>query len=191
MKIQGKVVEVERDVEIEKKDGGTYTGTTLVHKDTKGKVETKAWAQKSLDHRANAHIKIALGTLVPGTLFEAESTKNDAGFWNWITIKIVDSFSSEPEKQNAPTAQRSTWQGETPEERAERRSLDKQKFEFEKEKQKLIIRQSCLSNAINFMNKREGIPTVNDVLTASKQFEHYVLSGDNGSLEDLENDLPF
>ena len=64
-------------------------------------------------------------------------------------------------------------------------------MEFEKEKQKLIIRQSSLSNAINFMNKREGIPTVNDVLTASKQFEHYVLSGDNGSLEDLENDLLF
>lgn len=177
MIIQGKVIEVEWDVNIEKNGGGSYVGTTLTFKDSKGKVETKAWAQKSLNHPANGHVKAALQTLSPGCFFEAEAVKNDAGYWNWTQLKTTDAMGT-PDKSSASTQQvgtRSTY--ETPEERAERRALDKEKFAFEKEKQKLIIRQSSLSNAISLL-KGSNDETVENVLSVAKQFEAFVISQD-------------
>lgn len=170
MIITGKVVEVEWDVDIPKKDGGSYTGTTLVYKDAQGKVQNKAWVKKALDHTANAHVKAALHSLYPGVFFEAEAVKNDAGFWNWTTIKITEDMGT---KKEITTTPRSTY--ETPEERAERRALDKEKFSFEKEKQKLIIRQSSLSNAIAFMGNSDTVTTDN-IIEVAKEFEAYVLS---------------
>lgn len=173
MIIQGKVVEVEWDVNIEKNGGGSYVGTKLAFKDSKGKIEEKAWAQKSLNHPANSHVKAALQTLNPGCFFEAEAVKNDAGYWNWTQLKIIDNMGTTTSTQQTGT--RSTY--ETPEERAERRALDKEKFAFEKEKQKLIIRQSSLSNAISLL-KGSNDETVENVLSVAKQFEAFVISQD-------------
>lgn len=172
MIVQGKVIEVEWDVNIEKNGGGSYVGTKLAFKDAKGKIEEKAWAQKSLNHPANSHVKAALQTLNPGCFFEAEAVKNDAGYWNWTQLKIIDNMGTAAQ---ATTGTRSTY--ETPEERAERRALDKEKFAFEKEKQKLIIRQSSLSNAISLL-KGSNDETVENVLSVAKQFEAYVLSNE-------------
>ena len=172
MIIQGKVIEVEFDVEVPKNGGGTYLGTTLTYKDSQGKVNNKSWVKKVLDHPANGHVKAALQTLNAGAFFEAEAVKNDAGFWNWTQLKIVDGTRQVPTSTPQATT-RSTF--ETPEERAERRSLDKEKFAFEKEKQKLIIRQSSLSNSINFS---VAGASVEDVIAVAKEFEAYVLSND-------------
>src|SRR5574339_297953 len=144
MQINGKVVDVEFEIDVPKKDGGSYVGTTLTYKDGNGKVQSKSWVQTALNHAANAHVKSALQHLTKGASFIAEAVKNDAGFWNWTDIKLTEFMEN---KIAAQPTQRSTWQGETPEERAERRALDKEKFAFEKEKQKLIIRQSSLANA--------------------------------------------
>ena len=176
MIIQGKVIEVEWDVNIEKNGGGSYVGTTLTFKDSKGKVETKAWAQKSLNHPANGHVKASLQTLHPGSCFEAEAVKNDAGYWNWTQLKIIDNMGTAAQSttNTQQTGTRSTY--ETPEERAERRALDKEKFAFEKDKQKLIIRQSSLSNAVTYvLNCGTDDNHVAAVLQVAKQFEAYVL----------------
>lgn len=177
MIIQGKVIEVEWDVNIEKNGGGTYVGTKLAFKDAKGKIEEKAWAQKSLNHPANSHVKAALQTLNPGCFFEAEAVKNDAGFWNWTQLKIIDNMgtAAQATTNTQQTGTRSTY--ETPEERAERRALDKEKFAFEKEKQKLIIRQSSLSNAISWLKGMDDVGS-EDVIDLAKQFEAYVLADD-------------
>lgn len=177
MIIQGKVIEVEWDVNIEKNGGGTYVGTKLAFKDAKGKIEEKAWAQKSLNHPANSHVKAALQTLNPGCFFEAEAVKNDAGFWNWTQLKIIDSMGTAAQATTGTqqTGTRSTF--ETPEERAERRALDKEKFAFEKEKQKLIIRQSSLSNAVSWLKGMDDVGS-EDVIDLAKQFEAFVISQD-------------
>lgn len=178
MIVQGKVIEVEWDVNIEKNGGGSYVGTTLTFKDSKGKVETKAWAQKSLNHPANGHVKAALQTLHPGSCFEAEAVKNDAGYWNWTQLKIVDGLAPQVPTSTQQVGTRSTY--ETPEERAERRALDKEKFAFEKEKQKLIIRQSSLSNAVSWLKGMDDVGS-EDVIYLAKQFEAYVLGMEDES----------
>lgn len=180
MIVQGKVIEVEWDVNIEKNGGGTYVGTKLAFKDAKGKIEEKAWAQKSLNHPANSHVKAVLQTLNPGCFFEAEAVKNDAGYWNWTQLKTIDNMGTAAQATTGTqqVGTRSTY--ETPEERAERRALDKEKFAFEKEKQKLIIRQSSLSNAISYMQNEKAVPeySVEDVIAVAKQFEAFVISQD-------------
>lgn len=193
MQINGKVVDVEFNVDVAKKDGGTYVGTTLTYKDGQGKVNAKSWVAKALDHAASAKVKAALQTLSKGDNFVAEAVKNDAGFWNWVDLKKSVGTQQAP-ASTQQAAPRSTWQGETPEERAERRALDKEKFAFEKEKQKLIIRQSSLSNAIAYMKDDRALPdySVEQAIAVAKQFEAYVLGNYQGStLADLEDDIPF
>lgn len=174
MQINGKVVDVEFEIDVPKKDGGSYVGTTLTYKDSNGKVQSKSWVQTALNHAANSHVKAALQHLTKGATFTAEAVKNDAGFWNWTNIKLTEFMENKTTstQQVTTSTQRSTWQGETPEERAERRALDKEKFAFEKEKQKLIIRQSSLSNAIAHGKDY----SVEEVIAVAKQFEAYVLA---------------
>lgn len=175
MQIYGKTIDVEFDVAVPKKDGGSYEGTTITYKDQQGKIQSKAWAKKSLDHPSNAHLKSQLQVLTKGSDFVAEAVKNDAGFWNWVDIKLgaapANTAPSAPAKSNSTYA--------TPEERAERFALDKAKFEFEKEKQGLIIKQSSLSNAIAHLGVACEPPvTAARVIEIAKIFEAYVLGAE-------------
>lgn len=173
MQIYGKTIDVEFDVAVPKKDGGSYEGTTITYKDQQGKIQSKAWAKKSLDHPSNAHLKAQLQTLIKGSDFIAEAVKNDAGFWNWVDIKLgtvpANTAPSVPAKSNSTYA--------TPEERAERFALDKARFEFEKEKQGLIIKQSTLSNAVAFI-KGSSEESIESVIETAKQFEAYILGAE-------------
>lgn len=63
---------------------------------------------------------------------------------------------------------------ETPAERAER--------------QILIVRQSMVKAAIDFVNGQQQEVGVSEVLKIAQQFEAYVLS--LGSVADMENDIP-
>ncbi len=171
MKINGKVVDIEFEIDVPKNGGGSYVGTTLTYKDSQGKVQTKSWVQTALNHAANAHIKTALQTLVKGTNFQAEAEKNDKGFWNWTDLKIVaanESVSKPSEKADnyASSKVNSTWQ--TAEERAQT--------------QIYIIRQNAITNAVNLL-KDSYDGDVETIFNTAKEFEKHVL----GIRENTEN----
>src|SRR5690606_32546457 len=102
---------------------------------------------------------------------EAGAVKNDAGYGNWTQLKVINNLTPQVPTSTQQVT-KSTY--ETPEERAERRALDKEKFAFEKEKQKLIIRQSSLANAVNLL-KGSGDETVEQIIEFAKEFEAYVI----------------
>ena len=174
MLIQGKTVDIEFEIDVPKNGGGSYLGSTLTFKDSQGKVQTKSWVQTALNHASNAHVKAALQTLTKGTCFEAESVKNDKGYWNWTDLRIV---SGEAKKEVSKPVQSSggggNWQ--TAEERAQT--------------QLHIIRQSSLGHAVNLL--KEHTQDVNEIIKAAKEFEQHVLGirEEPKTLENMENDL--
>lgn len=103
-------------------------------------------------------------------------------YWQWTEVHRDDGPVPEavatPASKTTPAAKAGSWE--------EKNALDRERFEFEKTKQILIIRQSCLSSAVALLPK--GNP--NDVLTVAEQFEEWVTRKDLGSLNDMSDDIP-
>lgn len=94
----------------------------------------------------------------PGELYDVNVVKNENGFWVWETVAKIDGDASGPAGFAvgvAPAARTGTW--ETPEERAR--------------KQILIVRQSCLAQAVAFVGNGT---LVDDVIERAEQFEEWV-----------------
>lgn len=90
-----------------------------------------------------------------GEVYEVEIKKNDNGFWEWTEVsKIVEGEEKIPVTSGTKSG---TW--ETPEERARR--------------QILIVRQSCLAQAVALANTKFGVD-MEDVLEQATQFEEWV-----------------
>lgn len=99
-----------------------------------------------------------------GDAFDIKAEK-DGKFWKWVQCTPVGASGS-PSSASESKPARGGW--ETPEERAM--------------KQVYIIRQSCLSSAVNLVGPKG---TVDDVLEAAKRFEAFV----HGVQEEVEPEV--
>jgi hypothetical protein len=108
-----------------------------------------------------------------GQHFVVTPEKNDKGFWNWTSaIETGENVAKEATNvAKTTTVPRSTY--ETPDERARR--------------QVYIVRQSSLSNAIEFF-KLNNVPDVSTgmVIATARVFETFVL---DTNFEDMEDDV--
>jgi len=134
MIITGKIVSIDLNATITKAQGGTYKGAEIVFKDANGKVQTKNIHENGLKYAPA--VKNGLESLEPGDNFTVEMEKKD-DFWTWISIKkgIEQEEKQKTTTQQSTTTKSTSW--ETAEERAAR--------------QKFIVRQSSLTNAIAFL----------------------------------------
>lgn len=111
----------------------------------------------------------------PGT-YEVKQKQNDKGFWTWF--EVFPMTGNTAPKAGASPAPRNTY--ETPEERAIR--------------QKLIVRQSSITNAIAlFELDKKRVPTVVDIIAVARQFEDYVFGKaqtPEQELIEMEDDIP-
>lgn len=154
MIVNGTVVSAEIDVEVNKKDGGSYQGARLTFRDTTGKIQEQAFHNNAF--KFNAALKTSLINLKAGDTIAIEKEKNKNDFWE---VKSITKTAAPVAGQAAPSptpsaSPKSTY--ETAEERAK--------------KQVYIVRQSSLSAAIAFSKSK----TIDDVITTAKHFEAYV-----------------
>ena len=174
------VVSVEIDIQVAKKDGGTYPGSRLTYRTQEGKIQEQAFHMNAL--KFNAPLKASLTALVAGDSITIEKEKNKNDFWEVKSITKSDGAQA-PASNGAvntkPTASpKSTY--ETPEERAK--------------KQVYIVRQSSITAALTFLAGKKA-STVQEVTDIAKQFENYVMGtefddGNNYSVaEDDDNDI--
>lgn len=91
-----------------------------------------------------------------GDFFEIELKKNANGNWEWVNATKVEEGS--PTTAAGSTGKSGNW--ETSEERARR--------------QILIVRQSCLAQAIAYHNDSDVEPTTEDILKTAVEFEQWV-----------------
>jgi hypothetical protein len=155
-------------------DKGKYKMMEVAYKGDDGKVNSK----KVMSFGAAAEVFKRLSSAKQGDAFEIKSEKNDKGYWDWIGIDNAGAAGSvSAAKPGANPSPKSTY--ETPEERAN--------------KQVFIVRQSSLSNSIEFLKlNSKKVPTVQEVVEVAQFFEGYVFGKTDGpkdSFEDLESDV--
>lgn len=174
MEVKGKVVAVEIDVQVPKKDGTTYPGTILRYIDSNNKSADQSWHENAFKY--NKPMLSTLKQLKVGDVITIVKEKKGE-FWNVSEIKMGGEMSAAPASSSSSsgTVNKTSSTYETPEERGMRRALDKEKFDFEKSKQKLIIKQSSLSNAIDFLKMVPGEHNVDEVIETANIFYAYVL----------------
>lgn len=137
--------------------------------------------KKLVSFGANAEAYKTLLTSNKGDMFNVTQTKNEQGYNDWV--KVVPASATDTPATKAPSASpRSTY--ETPEERAFR--------------QKLIVRQSSVSSAIELLTPRKKEATLDDVLEIAARIEEWVFTGGNKTdtyvppdVINMKDDIPF
>lgn len=153
-------------------DKGKYKMAEVAYKGGDGKVTSK----KLMSFNHPDVFKI-FADAKQGNVFQVESQKNDKGYWDWISASIGGAVAkATPTAGNA--SPKSTY--ETAEERANR--------------QVLIVRQSSLSNAVEFLGlNTKKVPSVQEVVEVATFFENYVFGKTSSPsadvMEDLESDI--
>lgn len=156
-------------------DKGKYKSMEVAYKGTDGKVTSK----KMVSFGSQEAAYKTLSTAKQGDVFQIQSAKNDKGYWDWIGIEQGAGASVvTAAKPGGNVTPKSTY--ETAEERANR--------------QVLIVRQSSLSNSIDFLKLNgKKVPDVSEVLEIAEIFESYVFgkkSAPAGVFDDMPDDIP-
>lgn len=156
-------------------DKGKYKSMEVAYKGTDGKVTSK----KMVSFGSQEAAYKTLSTAKQGDVFQIQSAKNDKGYWDWIGIEQGAGTSVvTAAKPGGNATPKSTY--ETAEERANR--------------QVLIVRQSSLSNSIEFLKlSGKKAPAVPEVLEVAEIFESYVFgkkSAPASIFDDMPDDVP-
>ena len=152
-----------------KKGRSGYTKATVVYTDEKGENRTKPLMSFS-----NPAVFEALKDASQGDKFEIKVVK-EGEYWNWSAATRVDKDSTPVAK--APSGGKVVGSNyETADER--------------KVKQLYIIKQSSISNAIEFVkySQRDGVEpyTVGDILDIAQQFVDFVYGNDSEEVGSMD-----
>ena len=166
------IVAVENE---ERKSGsgtGSYNMLTVTYK-SNGRV-----AEKKIMSFVNPSVFDRMKGLDKGDVREVTSVKNEkTGYWDWTAVGAEGSAPPPSATASSPTATTRTTGStyETKEERAV--------------KQRYIVRQSSISNAIASIGK-EGLKA-KDVIKLAKEYEEYVFGEEMEVVDDdFEDDIP-
>lgn len=177
----GTVISVSLDGDVARAGGGApYKGWELIFKSSDGKVQSIAKPVQSL--KFNAALKNQLAELKPNDVFTLTQEKNAAGF-NEVKsiIKGADTSAQLPEKGN-PVASAPARTAPSTYETKEERAV----------KQRLIVRQSSLSQAVQVLSiGAKTAPSQGDIFKLADTFAEFIYKADaNQSILDLEDDIP-
>jgi len=129
----------------------TYQQMTVTYKTPEGKLDSK----KIMDFVKPTNVWDALVKANPGDTFTVEREKNAKGYWDWKEIHRQDGTVA----AGAPVAGHS----------------------YEDKRQKFIIRQSCLAQAVALSRKPTEPDEINyleevgEILSLAEEFEKWVL----------------
>ncbi|MCI4437975.1 MAG: hypothetical protein JHC33_14300 [Ignisphaera sp.] len=168
MNVNGKVISVELNVEVTKKDGGVYQGARLTYRGDDGRVQEQAFHNNAFKY--NAPLKVVLSNLAPNDNIVIEKEKKGE-FWNVVSITKQGAGTTTTIMEAASKANpapKSTYA--TAEERAQT--------------QVYIIRQSSVSSAVNLAATLK-LKNEEEVLKVAKKFEAYV-TGSSAFVEEEE-----
>lgn len=146
-----------------KTGGKTYKQMTVMHQDystgkNDGKKLVEFYTDKTLWQR--------LAEAKAGEVYALERRKNEKGYWDWMNVARQDGDVAKPETA-APRAAvgKNTYEVNN--------EINRLRFEFDKEKQPLIVRQSCLSSAVT-LGAAHGLGS-DATLQLADQFYNWVM----------------
>lgn len=176
-----KIIKVEV-VDVSKKYGVAKNGNSYAFLEVTCKQDGKAKVQKIMPFGNSKEIFEVLSSAVKGEWYDVDIEKQ-GDYWQWVKV-VKGSMEQQPVESVAeghsgtrPVA-RSNF--ETPEERARR--------------QILIVRQSSLSNAIEFLKHNKKAFTIEDLFQTAENlvgFVNGVVPTEPASMDNLEDDIPY
>lgn len=164
---KGTIMHVGSPTEETARGGRTYMTLDVVFKDDQGQVRTKA-----LRSFANPGLFKEVQKFKEGDTFYVETNKDEKGYWQWSKI------SSEPMQDNSPAPAAAGGGGG-----GASKAQYSRDFETAQErgrKQVIIVRQSSISNAIDYCKAQydttgEGELDTSTVLEIAEKFEGWVM----------------
>jgi hypothetical protein len=155
------------------KAGKAYTELEVIYKDDSGKASTK----KIMSFMNPAVFKAVQGAK-GGDKIAVTTQKDDNGYWQWTGIGGNVTTTSAVAPATTPAA-KVTSNYESKEERAV--------------KQRYIVRQSSLSNAVDILSVGAKTLDKKAVLELASELEEWVFRVDTpkvGSIDEMEDDIP-
>jgi hypothetical protein len=160
------------------KNGRSYQSMEVTYKNEQGQTQSK-----KLMSFSNPEVFKQAKEWQKGDSVNVNMTKDDAGYWQWVSIGEAGSAPSTPPQAftGSKPAQGARVTGsnyETPEERAK--------------KQVYIVRQSSISSAIDLLKSNGNDVKVENVLSVAKQLEDYVFGKETGvqGIIAMQDDIP-
>lgn len=157
---------------------GGYSTMTVSYVDEKG--ANKSWKLISF---ANPKVFDTLKAAKPNEVYEITTRKNDKDFTEWASATLVGTSATSPSPAAAPNKSPVVSQYETRDERNQR--------------QRFIIRQSCLSNAIAMLTPGSKSPldlatvaTLADALVAYVYEAPELSPKSDVPFQDMDDDIP-
>lgn len=153
---------------VSKGNGKGYNKLTANYKDANGKI-----VSRGIFDFAKPAIFKTFKDASANEVFDVEETKNDKGYWEFVTVTKATAIESAPEREVQAGVPQSKLAGvvaprsnyETPEERAFR--------------QRLIVRQSSIGHALELLSLNgDKKATIADVTKTARAFESFVYGED-------------
>jgi len=170
--IQIKVISVE--VSTQKTQKGSYDIAEVTYKNLTFQDKVEAKKVVSFNHK---EVFNTLKHAAQGAVFTVQRVKNDAGYWDWVSLGDDVPESAAPSSSSGGKTMatpKSTY--ETPDERAK--------------KQVYIVRQSSINAAIATLKTDKKNPTVDEVLEVARHYEDYVLDTEVAPVKAALPELP-
>lgn len=180
-------------IQAKRKDAQTKTGKPYAFVEVDYKEEGKAYTAKLMEFK-NKDIFTKAAALVNGQIVVVSKEKNDAGYWDWVGITAPGA----PLPGSVPPSEARVTPSLPP-------GSNKPAYIPDEKKQLLIVRQSCLKAAIEFL--QYGPPpgtcfNLADVGRTSEALVDYVMNGalpkslseqsraTNNPFDDMDDDIP-
>lgn len=112
-----------------------------------------------------------------GSTYEVRLQK-DGDYWQWVGVEKIEGVAKAASVGGKSSSGGNDWAAKT--------QLDRERFEFEKEKQILIIRQSMIAAAVDLLPKGTNL---DDVIVVADEFVNYVLNGRAETTTDGDPDI--
>lgn len=179
------IIDVAQPVTSTNRNGREYQSLEVTYKDDQGRVSSK-----KLMSFSNPEVFKTAQTWEKGDAVNIAMQKDDAGYWQWT--KVLADGEVAPAPTNASAGGAST---SAPKPNAATR-VTGSNYETKEERalrQRMIVRQSSLSNAVATLATHGKPLSSADVVSLAKQYEQFVMGEANlaNSVDDLANDIPF
>lgn len=160
------------------KNGRSYQSMEVTYKNEQGQTQSK-----KLMSFSNPDVFKQAKDWQKGDSVNVNMTKDDAGYWQWISIGEPGSVSATPPqaysgKKESAGARVTGSNYATAEERAKT--------------QVYIVRQSSIANAIELLKANGNDVKVDNVISVAKQLESFVFGSESGvdAINNMQDDIP-
>ena len=168
------------------RNGREYQSVEVTYKDDQGRVSSK-----KLMSFSNPEVFKTAQTWEKGDTVNIAMEKDDAGYWNWTKVLADGEVAPAPTNASAGGASTSAPRASTAKPTNRVTGSNYETKEERALRQRMIVRQSSLSNAVATLATHGSPLTPDQVMALAAKYEQFVMGEDYVSTDNLADDVIF